>query len=55
MKEVIISLKKMQFLHRKQGLVGLTRSIPFDIDAQALQAIDLKNDFQHVGVGVPAG
>lgn len=44
-----------QFMHKKQGLVGLTRSIPFDIYDEALQSIDLKHDFQHVGVGEPAG
>lgn len=42
-------------MHKKQGLVMLTRSIPFDIYETALQAIDLNNDFQHTGVGVPAG
>ena len=42
-------------MHKKRGLVGLTRSIPFDIYNEALQSIDLKHYFQYAGVGEPAG
>jgi hypothetical protein len=48
-------MENRQFMHKKCGLVGLTRSIPFDIYAEALQSIDLKANFQQIGVGEPAG
>lgn len=55
MKEVKTCMENRQFMRKKCGFVELTRSIPFDIYAEALQSIDLKADFQYVRVGEPAG